>query len=387
MLHEIVIARALPIVMPARATSERLVLFMVKPPAGWRSKDVPSKTGPVCGVSGPVVMGSSVGAWDNYARIRTRASNPLTRYPLPATRCPSMSLPALRQQLAALLSPPRVGGAVAIPTGIAELDRALSDGGVPSGRLTEIQGARGSGRTTLIRHLVTTAVAARRWIAVIDGSRTLAPREWAEAGDSGRLWVIRPPGADRSAWCADILLRSGAFSLVVLDSPPPLSRQVAVRLTRLAKEHDVALVVVGDSPIIGSAVRLKVKRKARGQRPEALPSHESRITILIDKGGVQHAVEVSCVIEVARRLRAHSEVPDRRGVATRNRRGEKVSSPHRRESGTQPATGGTEREGEEQRSGATLPRKRRFGEAYVRRDGFLLAGQRAAGSGQRKGHS
>jgi RecA/RadA recombinase len=156
-----------------------------------------------------------------------------------------MSVLALRQQLAAILAPPRVGGAVAVPTGIEALDRALSDGGVPSGRLTEIQGVRGSGRTTLVRHLVMTAVAARRWVAVIDGSRTLAPREWAEAGDSGRLWVIRPSGADRSAWCADILLRSSAFSLVVLDSAPSLSRQVVIRLTRLAKEHDVALVIVG----------------------------------------------------------------------------------------------------------------------------------------------
>ena len=295
-----------------------------------------------------------------------------------------MSLPVLRQQLAAILAPPRVGGAATIPTGIEALDRALSDGGVPSGRLTEIQGALGSGRTSLVRQLVLTAVAERRWTAVIDGSRTLAPREWAEAGDSGRLWVIRPPGADRSAWCADILLRSGAFSLVVLDSAPALPRQVAVRLTRLAKEHDVALVVVGDHPVIGSAVRLRVKRarsEVRGQRigasqaprprSQALSS-ESRITILIDKGGTQHAVEVSCAFELARRLRAHSEVPDRRGVATRNRRGEKVDSPHRRESGARGTAPASEPNAEPERLGATLPRKRRFAEAYARQDGFLL---------------
>jgi hypothetical protein len=296
-----------------------------------------------------------------------------------------MSLPALRQQLAAILAPPRIGGAASIPTGIEALDRALSDGGIPNGRLTEIQGTLGSGRTSLVRQLVTAAVAARRWVAVIDGSRTLAPREWAEAGDSGRLWVIRPPGADRSAWCADILLRSGAFSLVVLDSAPALPRPVAVRLTRLAKEHDVALVVVGDQSVIGSAVRLQVKRRRpeiRGQRitphapcpmPRALSS-ESRITIVIEKGGSQHAVEVPCAFELARRLRAHSEVPDRRGVATRNRRGEKVDSPHRRESGARAATPDPKRNGEPERIGAplTLPRKRRFAEAYARQDGFLL---------------
>ena len=308
-----------------------------------------------------------------------------------------MSLPALRQQLAAILAPPRVGDAAAIPTGIEALDHALTDGGVPAGRLTEIQGARGSGRTTLVRHLVMTAVAARRWVAVIDGSRTLAPREWAEAGDSGRLWIIRPTGTDRSAWCADILLRSGAFSLVVLDGAPALPRQVAVRLTRLAREHDVALVVVGDTPVIGSAVRLKVKRRpeARSQRGQGLKPerandsrftildspvvaespvtrHQSRLSILIEKGGLQHAVEVSCAIEMARRLRSHSEVPDRRGVATRNRQGKKVASPHRRETGARSAHTDTGRESEPERDGGTLPRKRRFGEAYSKRDEFIL---------------
>ena len=333
-----------------------------------------------------------------------------------------MSVLALRQQLAAILAPPRVGGAAAIPTGIEALDRALSDGGVPSGRLTEIQGARGSGRTTLVRQLVTAAVTARRWVAIVDGSRTLAPREWAEAGDSGRLWVIRPPDADRSAWCADILLRSSAFSLVVLDSAPALPRPVAIRLTRLAKEHDVALVVVGDHPVIGSAVRMRVKRtradgqtgrRAASSQPgddsrftihdspvsaeSRVMSHESlvrqpHITIHVDKGGQQHAVEVSCVIEMARRLHAHSEVPDRRGVATRNRRGEKVASPHRRESGARTAPHEGERESERENEqppvGTTLPRKRRFAEAWARNDGFLLreGGQKAEARRKRKVH-
>ncbi len=300
-----------------------------------------------------------------------------------------MSVVALRQQLAAILTPPRIGDAAAIPTGIEALDRALTDGGVPSGRLTEIQGARGSGRTTLVRQLVLAAVESRRWVAVIDGTRTLAPQEWAEAGESGRLWVIRPPGADRSAWCADILLRSGAFSLVVLDSPPALPRPVAVRLTRLAKEHDVALIVVGDHPVIGSAVRLRVKRARPGQlaiHASHVPNHESRITICIDKGGTQHAVEVSCAFEMARRLRAHPEVPDRRGVAARNRRGEKIDSPHRRPTGAGPAVPDAPRDPGAEKDRGTLPYKRRFGEAYAKRDEFILGpkSQKSKARGQRK---
>ena len=205
-----------------------------------------------------------------------------------------MSLPALRHQLSALVAPPhpRPGGPAAIPTGIAPLDRALSDGGIPTGRLTEVIGRRGSGRTTLVRQVVMTAVAARRWVALIDGSRTLAAREWAGAGDSGRLWVVRPRSADRSAWCADILLRSGAFSLVVLDGAPALTRPIAVRLTRLAKEHDAALVVVGEGSAVGSAVRLRLKRAAgRRTADSRFTTHDSRFTILVEKGGVQNAVE------------------------------------------------------------------------------------------------
>lgn len=317
-----------------------------------------------------------------------------------------MSVAALRSRLAPLLPPPRAGVAV-VPTGIAALDRVLSEGGLPCGRLAEVTGRRGSGRTTLVRQLVTAAVAARRWVAVVDASRTLAPRDWAALGESGRLWVVRPPRHDRGAWCADILARSGAFSMVVLDGAPPLARPVAVRLARLAREHDVALVVAGEAgSVVGSALRMRVRRAGPGHpAPEAAarspdprlpgPGPEIRITITVEKGGSHHPVEVRCAIDMARRLCAHPEVPDRRGVATRNRRGERVESPHRRAtSGTGRGAGsgqrGAGRPGDGQRgagdgqrepdpvphppaAGATLPRKRRFAEPLVRRDAFLLA--------------
>ena len=52
-------------------------------------------------------------------------------------------------------------------------------------------------------------------MAYIDASRTLAPRDWV-GSDERTLWIIRPPEAARAAWCADVLLRSGSFALVVL---------------------------------------------------------------------------------------------------------------------------------------------------------------------------
>ncbi|HSA57844.1 MAG TPA: hypothetical protein VLE53_19180 [Gemmatimonadaceae bacterium] len=271
-------------------------------------------------------------------------------------------LAALRQRLAVLVAPPRAGTA-AIPTGFAALDRALSDGGVPCGRLTEIAGVRGSGRTTLVRQIVAGALAARHWVAYVDGARTLAPRDWAGPGATGRFRVVRPPSAARSAWCADVLLRSGAFGLVVLDGSAPLSRQVAVRLTRLAREQNAALVVVGEGQIggavVGSAVRLRVERLQQGHRREPVPSASSGRTsrsrlvtggstggehrglrIVVDKGGRHHSVEVRCAIDVARRLCAHPEIPDRRGVASRGRWGEQAGDDV---PGARPRSGRSER--------------------------------------------
>ena len=306
-----------------------------------------------------------------------------------------------------------------LPTGIAVLDAALSGGGVPRGRLTEVIGTRGSGKTTLVRELVATAIAVRRWVAYVDASRTLSPRDWGGAamGASGLLWVVRPQQAARGAWCADVLLRSGAFGLVVLDGAPALSREVAVRLTRLAQESDAAFVLMQDSEdrrrgqITGSAVRLRVSegggavRGKGGGRGSATTARG--ITVTVEKGGGGggrfRSLEVSCVIDVARRLCAHSEVPDRRGVAPRNRRGERAGADvpgARRSAGVAAGGGGSGKRttgtGKEQPpgaevpdaqpipSGSTLAHKRRCAEPVVRRDAFLLA-EPDGNRGRRKG--
>ena len=279
-----------------------------------------------------------------------------------------MSLAALRQRIADIVDPPREDPG--LPTGIDALDRVLSRGGVPRGRLTEVVGARGAGRTTLLRRLVERAVGERLWVAYVDAARTLAPADWAEVGARGGVWVVRPPDPSRAAWCADLLLRTGAFALVVLDGAPALSRAVAVRLTRLAREGDAALVVVPDpdergasaGAMVGGALRLRVERRAPAPRVARPPGaaagarariawrppsphapsphapgviagraeggpakgqHRGRgigrrvVAVTVEKGGPHHTVEVHCAVAVARRLCADPEVPDRRGVARR----------------------------------------------------------------------
>src|SRR5919205_1105529 len=66
-----------------------------------------------------------------------------------------------------------------LPTGIPELDALLAGRGIPRGRLTEVVGARGSGKTTVLRQLVGATAARGLWVAYIDAARTLAPRDWA----------------------------------------------------------------------------------------------------------------------------------------------------------------------------------------------------------------
>lgn len=355
-----------------------------------------------------------------------------------------MSLTALRAQLAAVLAPPPLPGG-GIRTGIAALDAVLSDGGLPLGRLTEIVGGRGSGKTTLVREVVAQALADKRWVAYIDAGRTLAPADWAALATTERLWIVRPPPGAHGPWCADVLLRSGAFGLVVLDGGGGLSRGVAVRLTRLARESNAAFVVLRDEGDdeghgdgrrrlpdaggVGGAVRLRVRRRAREGRP-APPGEGGRsretagpprhpgaqewesfgrrlagtredetperrrgsprtpvvLQVTVEKGGTHHVVEVGCAIEVARRLCAHSQVPDRRGVATRNRRGERATPDAPGTRRTAPPPDGTGERGgatTPPASGATLAHKRRCAEPAIARDEFLLGPRYGVGNGGR----
>ncbi len=231
------------------------------------------------------------------------------------------------------LLPPPAAAPPAIPTGIAALDAALPGGGLPRGRLTEIVGSPGNGKTTLARALVEATVADHGWVAWVDAQRTLDARDWVHLGDAQGVWMIRPHDATRAAWCADILLRSGAFALVVLDGAPTLTKSAAVRLTRLARDGGAALVILGDragaATQLGGAVRLVVERAAPGSRRSPRSGARSgpplgqgagrdtmrTIAVRVEKGGTFRTVEVSCAVAVARRLCAHPEVLDRRGVA------------------------------------------------------------------------
>ncbi len=106
-----------------------------------------------------------------------------------------------------------------IPTGALSLDIALGVGGIPRGRVTEIYGPDGAGKTTLALHIVAEAQKRGGVAAYIDMEHALDP-EYAEACgvDVENLYIAQPDTGEQALEIAETLVRSGAVDVVVIDS-------------------------------------------------------------------------------------------------------------------------------------------------------------------------
>ena len=106
-----------------------------------------------------------------------------------------------------------------IPTGSISLDVALGIGGLPRGRVVEIYGPESSGKTTVALHAVAQAQAAGGIAAFIDAEHALDP-EYAKAlgVDTDQLLVSQPDTGEQALEIADMLIRSGALDVIVIDS-------------------------------------------------------------------------------------------------------------------------------------------------------------------------
>jgi recombination protein RecA len=106
-----------------------------------------------------------------------------------------------------------------IPTGSIALDVALGLGGLPRGRVVEIYGPESSGKTTVALHAVANAQRAGGIVAFIDAEHALDP-DYAKAlgVDTDALLVSQPDSGEQALEIADMLVRSGALDLVVIDS-------------------------------------------------------------------------------------------------------------------------------------------------------------------------
>ncbi|MCD2169406.1 MULTISPECIES: recombinase RecA [Microbacterium] len=117
-----------------------------------------------------------------------------------------------------------------IPTGSVALDVALGIGGLPRGRIIEIYGPESSGKTTLTLHAIANAQRAGGIAAFIDAEHALDPEYAKKLGvDIDALLVSQPDTGEQALEIADMLIRSGAIDLVVIDSVAALVPEAEIK--------------------------------------------------------------------------------------------------------------------------------------------------------------
>jgi recombination protein RecA len=116
-----------------------------------------------------------------------------------------------------------------IPTGSIALDVALGIGGLPRGRVVEIYGPESSGKTTVALHAIANAQAEGGICAFIDAEHALDPEYAARLGvDTDSLLVSQPDNGEQALEIADMLVRSGALALIVIDSVAALTPRAEI---------------------------------------------------------------------------------------------------------------------------------------------------------------
>lgn len=116
-----------------------------------------------------------------------------------------------------------------VPTGSIALDMALGVGGYPKGRIIEIYGPESSGKTTFALHAIAEAQKQGGIAAFIDAEHALDPRYAFSLGvDVDNLIVSQPDTGEQALEICDYLIRSGAVSIIVVDSVAALVPKVEI---------------------------------------------------------------------------------------------------------------------------------------------------------------
>ena len=184
----------------------------------------------------------------------------------------------------------RLGAALAtplprLPTGLLGLDAALG-GGLPRGRVTELAGARSTGRTGLTCRIAAAATQASETIAWVDPEDALEPEAAAAIGVvlDRTLWV-RPRDVPDALRATEILLRAGGFGLVVLDlvAAPKRGGPHWIRLVAAAERTRTALLVVAPERTVGTFAALGLavtgRRVRWSGRPVLLDGIDAHVTV------------------------------------------------------------------------------------------------------------
>ncbi|MEM9712654.1 MAG: recombinase RecA [Actinomycetota bacterium] len=117
----------------------------------------------------------------------------------------------------------------AVSTGSLAVDHALGIGGLPRGRVVEVYGPEASGKTTLALHVVAEAQRNGGICAFIDAEHALDPDYAARIGvDVDELLISQPDTGEQALEICDMLVRSGAIDVVVIDSVAALTPRAEI---------------------------------------------------------------------------------------------------------------------------------------------------------------
>lgn len=106
-----------------------------------------------------------------------------------------------------------------IPTGSLSLDIAVGVGGIPRGRIIEIYGPESSGKTTLALHIMAEAQKLGGRVAIVDAEHAMDPEYAQKLGlNTAELLIAQPDNGEQALEIAEVLVRSNAVDVVVIDS-------------------------------------------------------------------------------------------------------------------------------------------------------------------------
>jgi recombination protein RecA len=193
----------------------------------------------------------------------------------------------------------------AAATSVARLDAALG-GGLPRGQLSEIVGARSSGRTALLLQLVAAATRRGEIAALVDTFDQLDVASAAAADvDLDRLLWIRGAGApsdravERALKALNLVLQAGGFGVVAIDlaaASPAALRTIPfttwLRVQRTIEESDTACVIVGPQPLGRSAGGLTLMLEANPRWSSFLTGFDLAVRVVSARRQVDGQVTI-----------------------------------------------------------------------------------------------
>lgn len=246
-----------------------------------------------------------------------------------------------------------------ILTAVPQVDQSISRG-IERQHITEWSGPLSSGKTTLLRTVVTNLCARGLNVAYIDVEGRLLAADWSFVeSESGKFWIVRPPAREEASlrsgvavvplisskniyfqealWSTEQLIRSNAFDVVILDLGStslggkhrglgymPGKNRVYARLQRALDKSRAAMIIVNDNMPAASqkgenawGCRAKFSfdssttiRCEAGLRGVALIVPLVQFTVSVE--GISQRLEVGLGSSVSNRLFTHSQVSDRR---------------------------------------------------------------------------